>query len=81
MKIQTEDKSFLRDMHSKALLMRDSKQADEYKLKSKLLKEAKVREEEINTLKTNVSNLNQEMNSVNNKLDEITNLLKGIVGK
>lgn len=81
MKVQTENKAFLRDTHSKALLLKDSKQADDYKLKSKLMREAKTRTEEINTLKNDVSNLNAEMNNVNNKLDEITNLLKGIVGK
>jgi seryl-tRNA synthetase len=81
MKIQTENKAFQRDVHSKALLLRDSKQADDYKLKSKLLRQAKSRDEEINNLKTDVSNLNNEINTVNSKLDEITNLLKGIVGK
>lgn len=81
MKVQTENNSFLRDTHSKALLMKDSKQADDYKLKSKLMKAAKNRDEEINTLKDSVSQLKTEMGSVNNKLEEITNLLKGIVGK
>lgn len=81
MKVQTENKAFLRDTHSKALLLKDSKQADDYKLKSKLMKEAKNRTEEINTLKNDVSNLSAELDNVNNKLDEITNLLKGIVGK
>lgn len=81
MKIQTENKAFLRDTHSKALLLKDTRTADDYKLKSKLMREAKTRTEEINTLKNDVNNLTSELDNVNHKLDEITNLLKGIVGK
>lgn len=81
MKVQTENKSFLRDTHSKALLMRDTRQADEYKLKSKLIQQARSKEEEINTLKSDVTQLKHDMSNVTNKLDEITNLLKGIVSR
>lgn len=81
MKVQTENNSFLRDTHSKALLMRDSKQADDYKLKSRLLKAAKTRDEEINTLKNDVININSELVKVNDTMDEIKNLLKGLVNK
>lgn len=81
MKVQTENNSFLRDTHSKALLMKDSKQADDYKLKSRLLKAAKTRDEEINTLKNDVININSELVKVNDTMDEIKNLLKGLVNK
>lgn len=81
MKVQTENNSFLRDTHSKALLMKDSKQADDYKLKSRLLKAAKTRDEEINTLKNDVVNINSELVKVNDTMDEIKNLLKGLVNK
>ena len=81
MKIQTENKAFVRDTHSRALLLKDTKQADDYKLKSKLLKAAAVRDEEINTLREKVAHMGDEITSVNNKLDDITNLLKGLIGK
>lgn len=74
MKVPTENGSFLRDTHSKALLMKDSKQADDYKLKSRLMRAAKSRDEEINNLK-------MEVVDINGKLEEITNLLKGLVNK
>lgn len=77
MKIQTEHQSFLRDTHSKALLMKDRKQADDYKLKSKLLKTAQSREEEINTIKSKLS----EIDNIKADMEEIKNLLKGLVNK
>jgi hypothetical protein len=61
--------------------MKDSKQADDYKLKSRLLKAAKTRDEEINTLKNDVININSELVKVNDTMDEIKNLLKGLVNK
>lgn len=77
MKIQTEHQAFLRDTHSKALLMRDSKQADDYKLKSKLMKAAKDRDQEINNIKSKLS----EIDSIKADMEEIKNLLKGLVNK
>lgn len=82
MKVQTENGSFLRDTHSKALLMKDRKQVDDYKLRSKLLKAAQSKEDEINTLKTQVADIENTLhNDVMSRLDEITNILKGIVSK
>lgn len=77
MKIQTENQAFLRDTHSKALLMKDSKQADDYKLKSKLLKAAKDRDQEINNIKSKLS----EIDNIKADMEEIKNLLKGLVNK
>lgn len=77
MKIQTENQAFLRDTHSKALLMKDSKQADDYKLKSKLMKAAKERDQEINSIKEKLS----EFDVLRQDVEEIKNLLKGLVNK
>ena len=77
MKIQTEHKSFLRDTHSKALLMKDVKQADDYKLKSRLIKSANDRDAEINTIKAKLS----EIDSIKSDMEEIKNLLKGLTNR
>lgn len=77
MKIQTEHQAFLRDTHSKALLMKDSKQADDYKLKSKLMKAAKDRDLEINNIKSKLS----EIDNIKADMEEIKNMLKGLVNK
>lgn len=77
MKIQTENKAFLRDTHSKALLMNNRKDADDYKLKSKLMKAANTRDEEINNLKAKVA----EIDTIRDQLNEIKNLLKELVSK
>lgn len=77
MKVQTENKSFERDIHSKALLQSDRRALDEYKLKSKLIKSVQSRDEELNNIKQQLS----ELDTVKKDLEEIKNLLKGLVNK
>lgn len=76
-KIQTEHNSFQRDLHSKALLMKDRRQAEDYKMRSKILKAATSREEELNSIKSKLS----EIDTIKADMEEIKNLLKGLVNK
>lgn len=76
-KVQTENKSFVRDTHSKALLQSDRRALDEYKLKSKMIKSMKTKDEELNNIKQQLT----ELDTVKKDLEEIKNLLKGLVNK
>lgn len=63
--LQTEHKSFVRDMNSRALLQTDRSLADDYKSRRKMLNKQKIIEDDITTLK--------------NDMNEIKELLKGLV--
>jgi len=73
MKVQTENRTFQRDIHSKALLKSDTRELDEYKFKRRMLK----KDSEINTIKEKL----KEMDEIKSDLNEIKNLLKGLLNK
>lgn len=65
MKVSTEDKHYQRDIHSKALLQTDKGLADEYLMKKRLMEEQKSQKNELSQVKSDI--------------EEIKNLLKGII--
>lgn len=67
MKVKIPDTTLTRDIKNRALLETDRSKLDEYHMKSKMLNSNKSMQEQINTLK-------QDMN-------EIKELLKGLVNK
>ena len=66
-RVNIPDTSLLRDVHSRGLIETDRKKAEDYLVKSKMMARSKNFEEEINTLKKD--------------MQEIKDLLKGLVNK
>lgn len=66
-KVNIPETTYVRDIYSRALLETDRAKADEYKVKSKMLSSSKSMQDQINNLK-------QDM-------QEIKELLKGLVNK
>lgn len=67
MKVKIPETTLTRDIKNRALLETDRSKLDEYRIKSKMLNANKNMQEEINTLK--------------NDMQEIKELLKGLVNK
>lgn len=76
-KINTENPSYQRDMHSKALISNDKKELNEYMMKRKMLISMKSRDEEINTIKEKLG----EIDGLKSDLQEIKTLLNGLVNR
>lgn len=74
MKIATENPSYQRDMHSKALVQTNRKDLDEYKLKAKMLANMKEKTEEINKINSRLDELEVD-------IKDIKELLRGLVNK
>lgn len=74
MRIQIPNSTLNRDMNSKGLIETDRTKADEYKLKSRLLNDSKCTQDEINTIKQKIG----EIDSIKSDLNEIKELLKGL---
>lgn len=55
--IKTEDDRYSRDPHSKALVLTDKKQLDEYQVKKNEINKRKQMEERLNTLETKVDQI------------------------
>jgi hypothetical protein len=56
-KVQIENRTLVRDLHSKALLETDPKVKDDYITKRRMLNRTKAQADEINTLKEQVKHL------------------------
>ncbi len=57
MKVQTENISYERDTHSRALILKDKGKAEEYMVKKRMLDKNRTQEEEINNLKSELQEL------------------------
>lgn len=67
--IDTENRDFVRDMNSKALLMADHGKADDYMLRKNMLKRQSQTTQDIEMLK-------EQFNILNNKLDLLIDQLR-----
>jgi hypothetical protein len=76
-KIDTENPSYQRDMHSKALISNNKKELSDYMLKRNLINNMKSKDEEINSIKEKLG----EIDSLKTDLQEIKTLLNGLVNK
>lgn len=66
MKVKVENSTFIRDVHSKAILNTNHKELQEYKQKREML--SKVNE--INNVKEEIENIKQMMNKILTILSE-----------
>jgi hypothetical protein len=75
MRIQIPGSTLNRDMGSRGLIETDRAKAEEYKVKAKMLNDARCTQDEINTIKQKIS----EIDNIKTDLNEIKELLKGLV--
>lgn len=75
MRIQIPGSTLNRDMGSRGLIETDRAKADEYKMRSKIMNDSRCTQEEINTIKQKIS----EIDNIKTDLNEIKELLKGLV--
>lgn len=61
MLVQTEDKNYVRDTHSRALLATSKNQSRDYEFKKKLVNENKALKEELTELKDQMALIKQKL--------------------
>jgi hypothetical protein len=69
--VTTENKAFVRDINSKALLLNDRKNADDYTSRKTMLQKQKLHEVQIDEMK-------EDINTIKTNLEEMMKILKGL---
>lgn len=72
--INIPNSTLSRDVHSRALVETDKKKAEEYKARTRILTETKSIKEEMEYLRSKVS----EIDTIKNDISEIKELIRGL---